>query len=78
MIHEMQRTERLTCAHGSHGKKTGSGELHVVGCRGVGKGWYKCCVVLYGMLMWMDVERGRREQGRRETSFVQGGVRERK
>jgi hypothetical protein len=30
------------------------------------------------MLMWMDVERGRREQRRRENGFVQGGVRERK
>ena len=30
------------------------------------------------MLMWMDVEKGRREQWRRETGFVQGGTRERK
>jgi hypothetical protein len=31
------------------------------------------------MLMWMDVERGRREQRRRrEPGFVQGSVRERK
>lgn len=26
--------KQLTCAHGGHGKKTGSGEMHVVGCVG--------------------------------------------
>jgi hypothetical protein len=69
----MKRTGRLTRAYGGHGKKTSSGELHVVGRWRGRRGYYKCCVVLYGMLMWMDVEKRRRQRRRRENRFVDGG-----